>query len=238
MTLPPIYVLVLFVSAPDPNLAELTDICMGLAREMAKRAIATPSNPEAVQLTLAVERMARSVRLTRMLEVRLQQDRATRRREDHHRRLDHRKAQLKSALDLTIENQAGLAQGVRLRRELAERLEHDRLTGVLATGSIEQHIARFQKLLGLYLPREAAGGGEERALAAREGDAIDNDLSIAVTNARAQSAGWPAERSEEPGVEGASPTHSASNGDAAFSNHEPHEPHEQALTPSAACDSS
>ena len=202
MTLPPTYVLVLFVSAPDPNLAELTDICMGLAREMAKRAKATPSNPEAVQLTLAVERMARSVRLTRMLEERLQQDRITRRREDHDRLLDHRKAQLKSALDLTIENQsASLAQGVRLRRELAERLEHDRLSGVLATGSIEQHIARFQRLLGLYLPREAAGGEP------------------------------PAERSEEPGVEGASPTHRPGNGDALISNHEPHEPHEQVPFP-------
>ena len=219
MTSAPTYVLVLFVNAPDPNLAELTDICMGLAREMAKRAIATPSNPEAVQLTLAVERMARSVRLTRMLEDRLSRAR----REDHDRRLDHRKAQLKAALDLTIENQASLAQGVRLRRELAERLEHDRLTGTLGLGSIEQHLARITKLLGLYareaaitdpyLPREAAGGEP------------------------------PAERSEEPGVEGASPTHSASSapscdGDAAFSNHEPHEPHEQALTPSAACDSS
>ena len=222
MTSAPTYVLVLFVTTPDPDLAELTDVCMGLAREMAKRAIATPSNPEAVQLTLAVERMARSVRLTRMLEERLSQDRITRRREDHDRLLDHRKAQLKSALNLTIENQAGLAQGVRLRRELAERLEHDRLTGALATGSIEAHLARFQKLLGLmpaaatadlYLPREAAGGGP------------------------------PAERSEEPGVEGASPTHRASSapscdGDAAFSNHEPHEPHEQVPSPAAGCDSS
>jgi len=212
-----VYVLVLFVSPPDPNLAELTDICMGLAREMAQRAKATPSNPEAVQLTLAVERMARSVRLTRMLEERLSQDRISRRREDHDRLLDHRKAQLKSALNLTIENQAGLAQGVRLRRELAERLEHDRLSGTLATGSIEQHLARITKLLGLYLPREAAAA--EPPYLPRE----------------AAGGGPPAERSEEPGVEGASPTHRPGNRDALISNHEPHE---QALTPSAGCDSS
>jgi len=206
----------LFVSAPDPNLAELTEICMGLAREMAKRAIATPSNPKAVQLTLAVERMARSVRLTRMLEDRLSRAR----REDHDRRLDHRKAQLKAALDLTIENQsASLAQGVRLRRELAERLEHDRLSGALANGSIEQHLARITKLLGLYLPREAATADPYLPREAAGGEP-------------------PAERSEEPGVEGASPMHRPGNGDARFSNHEPHEPHEQAPSPAARCDSS
>jgi len=202
---------------PDPYLTELADLAMDLARLMHRRAKASVTDADVVSLVAAFDRMARSVRLTRMLEERLSQDRATRRREDHDRLLDHRKAQLKSALDLTIENQAGLAQGVRLRRELAERLEHDRLTGVLASGSLEAHIARFQKLLGLmpaavtadlYLPREAAGGEP------------------------------PAERSEEPGVEGASHTHRLSDGDAAFLNHEPHEPHEQALTPSAGCDSS
>src|SRR6185295_2449643 len=146
-------------------------------------------------LVASFERMARSVRLTRMLEERLQQDRITRRREDHDRLLDHRKAQLKSALDLTIENQsASLAQGVRLRRELAERLEHDRLSGTLATGSIEQHLARITKLLGLYLPREPATADPYLPREAAGGEP-------------------PAERSEEPGVEGASPTHSASNGD-------------------------
>ena len=232
------------MSGPDPCLTELADLAMDLARLMHRRAKAAETDADAACCVAAFERMARSVRLTRMLEDRLSRAR----REDHDRRLDHRKAQLKAALDLTIENQsASLAQGVRLRRELAERLEHDRLSGTLGLGPIEAHIARFQKLLGLkpeaatadlYLPREAAGGGEERGLAAREADAIDNDLSITVTNARARGAGWAAERSEEPGVEGASPTHSASNGDAAFSNHEPHEPHEQAPSPAAGCDSS
>ena len=210
------YVLVLFMSGPDPYLTELADLAMDLARLMHRRAKAATSDADAASCVAAFERMARSVRLTRMLEDRLSRAR----REDHDRRLDHRKAQLKSALDLTIENQAGLAQGVRLRRELAERLEHDRISGALGLGSIEQHLARITKLLGLYLPREAATA--EPPYLPRE----------------AAGGEPPAERSEEPGVEGASPTHSASNGDAAFSNHEPHEPHEQALTPSAGCDSS
>jgi hypothetical protein len=148
------YVHVLFVSAPDPcppdpYLAELADLAMDLARDLHRRAKKTPDDAQAVQLAAAFERLARSVRLCRLTDQRLQDQRRTRARDDHARRLDHRKAQLKCAIGLAIDQQHGLAQATRLRRELSERLEHDRLFGVLATGTVDEHIARLTARLGL-----------------------------------------------------------------------------------------
>ena len=186
MTLAATYVLVLFVTTPDPYLAELADLAMGLAREADKRARAAASDSDFVQLTLAFERLARSVRLSRITDQRLQETSARTRRDDHARRLDHRSQQIRAALSPQIDAQPSLAQATRLRLQLSERLEHDRLFDVLSKGSVEQHIQRLSQRLGLnltedlYLPREAAGGGPS------------------------------AEQSEEPRVEGASPTQSAS----------------------------
>jgi hypothetical protein len=144
-----IYVLVLFVSTPDPYLAELADLAMDLARDIHRRAKQTPDNGEAVQLTAAFERLARSVRLCRMLDQRLQDERARTRRDDRARVLDHRSKQLKAAVGLAIDEQHGLVQATRLRRELSERLEHDRLFDILLSGSVEQHVERLCRRLGV-----------------------------------------------------------------------------------------
>jgi hypothetical protein len=141
----------LFVSAPDPYLTELADMAMGLAREADRRARKTASDSDFAQLTLTFERLARSVRLCRMLDQRLQDERSRARRDDHARLLDRRSKQLKSAVGLAIDAQHGLVQATRLRRELSERLEHDRLFGILAQGSVEQHIVRLGEHLGLQL---------------------------------------------------------------------------------------
>jgi hypothetical protein len=219
------YVLVLFMSGPNPYLAELADLAMDLARDMARRAKLAKADADAANLVLAFERLARSVRLCRLLDQRLQQDRLRASRETRARVLDQRHDQLKAALCLAIEDQApSLGQAAALRIRLSERLEHDRLFETLAQGPLETHIARLRDILGLdpdrrpgpdYLPcPEEDGGGEPLA-----------------------------ERSEERAVEGANPTHSASseppsNGQAVLSNHEPHEPHERGLIPADADDSS
>ena len=147
---------------PDPQLAELADLAMDLAREMARRAKEAASNTEAVQLVAAFERTARSVRLCKLLQERLQDARSRTRREDHERRLQRRAKQVKAALSLEIDEQAGLAQAVRLHRQLTERLEHDRLFELLAQGPVEAHIARLRQRLGLPEPtglrREASEG--------------------------------------------------------------------------------
>ena len=142
------------MTTPDPQLAELADLAMDLAREMAKRAKQAAANTEAVQLVAAFERTARSVRLCKLLQERLQDARSRTRREDHDRLLDRRAKQVKAALSLEIDEQAGLARSVRLHRQLTERLEHDRLFELLAQGPVEAHIARLRHHLGLPEPTD------------------------------------------------------------------------------------
>jgi hypothetical protein len=143
------------MTGPDPQLAELADLAMDLARDAARRAKAA-ADPQAVQLIAAFERLARSVRLGKLLQQRLQQTQARARREDRERLLERRSQQVKAALTLEIDEQAGLAQAVRLHRQLCERLEHERLSEALALGPVEAHVARLRKLLGLPEPAAEA----------------------------------------------------------------------------------
>jgi hypothetical protein len=219
------YVLFLFMfdreamaQEQDAVLQELTELGLEFARELKAQVKLVRSVEDAQALARAYDRVVRSVRLALALRTRLARDNHELARLDRasaQKAADSRKAQIKAVLEPEIYTEdADQTAADTLYERLTERLDRDALFETFLNAPIGAAIARIRKDLGLLEAPEApvtspiaaamAGGDEERGFAEGKADAIDDDLSIGVTNVRADARAGPAERSKEPGVERAS----------------------------------
>ena len=137
----------------DRLLVELTDLAMGLARDLAGRAQKAEALEDAERFTLAFDRMSRSVRLSIALRRRLERDDV---REETVRRaevVDLRKAKLRAKLRTEIrESDVSFRIRCELERELDEHLAEDALYERFLDLPFEDAISKLRKDLGLTVP--------------------------------------------------------------------------------------
>ena len=142
-------------------LGELADVAMDLARDMAGRAMAAESLEEAERMSLAFDRMARSVRLTLSLEARLERELKSEARAAQAEALDAiqvRRKQVRARLVHVIRAEAPRAERERLEYELDARLAEETLYTAFLDGEVETVIARLGVHLRLFEPAAANDG--------------------------------------------------------------------------------
>jgi hypothetical protein len=150
-------------------LAELSELGLGLARDLQVRALAATDIAEASELGLAFQRVARAVRQTLALEAKLDRDRQRADREDREdarnaraAHAERRKAQVQIAVRRCIRYEHSGYDAENLIDELDDRLDEDALHDVYAGDSdIDLHIARMCAELGVPEP-----GADEESLSA------------------------------------------------------------------------
>jgi hypothetical protein len=182
----------------DRLLDEMADLGMSFARKLEARVELVTSVDEAQALARAFDRVTRSARLAIALQNKLARDRLEIGRLDRaaaHKAVERRKAQVTAALDREIfTDEADQDEADTLAERLTERLDAEALFDDFLNGPLDHVIARIRKDLGLAAPDPPPGrspieGGEDRGLAEGKAVAIDNDLSIAVTNAHSDRRG-------------------------------------------------
>jgi hypothetical protein len=164
------HVLVLFMAdATDMTerhgriLAELSELGLALARGVQAQALAADDPASAADLSLAFHRVSRSVRQTLALEARLERDRNQKDREDRaeaareaERRVQHRKSQVRMAVERLVWNEAEDDEAERLLAELENLLDEEALSDNFTEAPLDVHIARICKELGLAAPPDRA----------------------------------------------------------------------------------
>ena len=170
------------IERQDRILAELSELGLGLARDLQACALAADQASDKADLSLAFQRTSRSVRQTLALDAKLERDRQTAERE--HRegakraeafRAARRKAQVKLAVERCVWAEADGDEAETLLADLDDHLERDALSDAFAGDDpVEVHIARLCAELGVETPE---------TLAARRAEA---DLP-SVTDAAAES---------------------------------------------------
>ncbi len=127
----------------DLILNEIAGLCLNVARDLSRSA-ENECNPERkAKLAGALHQMCRSIRQTLALQARLERHV---RREDH-RRAKVRKARVRSGLKSLIWTEHEPAETPELEARLERLLDAEPET--LARGSVEAHIQRLGKLLGV-----------------------------------------------------------------------------------------
>jgi hypothetical protein len=182
----------------DADLRELAELGMSFARKLEARVEGVASVAEVQALALAFNRIARGVRLTHALRTKLARDHLEIGKLDRaaaQKAVERRKAQVTAVLDREIfTDEADQDTADHLAERLTERLDAEALFDDFLNGPLDHVIARIRKDLGLAAPDPPPGrspieGGEDRGLAEGKAVAIDNDLSIAVTNAHSDRRG-------------------------------------------------
>ncbi|HEY3696170.1 hypothetical protein [Phenylobacterium sp.] len=156
-------------------LAELAELGLTLARELAAKAGAAQTDEAAQALALAFHRISRSVRLSLALESRLAGERRQAIREERvltERKVEKRKDQVRATLARQVYAETETDEAERLLDELEERLEEEALFDAFADGPVEACIARIRAGLGLPAdpandPGPAHAAGAPRPACAR-----------------------------------------------------------------------
>ena len=133
-------------------LAELADLGMVVARSLAARCQAAKSDEAAQGLSLAFQRIARSVRLCLALESRLARERRqalSDQRVVHVNAVERRKTQVRAVLTRAAYDETEAGDLEALLDELDARLDEDALFDAFAEGPVEACIARIRADLGL-----------------------------------------------------------------------------------------
>jgi hypothetical protein len=133
-------------------LTELAELGLALARRLAARAEAAPTDEEAQGLALAFQRVARSVRQTLALETRLARERNQALREDRvrvERAVETRRKQISLAVGRIISDETEQAEVDRLFDDLDDILNEQSLYAEFVEGPVEAIIARICQGLGL-----------------------------------------------------------------------------------------
>jgi hypothetical protein len=129
----------------DEALKELSELAMALARDLAARAKAAKTAQEAVDLSLAFDRVGRCLRLTFALQSRLERDVQATLSE----MAQARKKQIRAAITQGLPSDMGQRERWNLMGQLNERIDAEVLNLSLAEGPIEACIAHIRKGLGL-----------------------------------------------------------------------------------------
>ena len=141
----------------DRILAELSELGLALAQKLQASAMIAEDVSETAELSLAFQRVSRSVRQTLALEAKFDRDRQTAEREDREvakraetLRAARRKAQVRLAVERCVWSEADGDEAENLLSDLDDRLELDTLSDAFAGDDpIEVHIARLCAELGL-----------------------------------------------------------------------------------------
>jgi hypothetical protein len=137
-------------------LGELADLGLAAARSLSGKIEAAETREEAEAMALAFHRVARSVRLTVALEMRLTRERHAAAKEHRGiaaRAVEARKAQVQAAVTRAVYDERDSAETDRLLEELDDLLYEETLYESFADGPVEACIARIRR--GLGLPPEA-----------------------------------------------------------------------------------
>lgn len=144
-------------------LAELSELGLALARGVQAQALAAEDPATVADLSLAFHRISRSVRQTLALEAKLERDRNRQDREDRadavreaERRVQHRKAQVRIAVERLVWNEAEDDEAERLLADLENLLDEEALSDSFTEAPLDAHIARICKELGLAAPPDRA----------------------------------------------------------------------------------
>jgi hypothetical protein len=137
-------------------LAELSELGLALARGVQAQALAAEDPATVADLSLAFHRISRSVRQTLALEAKLERDRHRQDREDRtdavreaERRVQHRKAQVRMAVERLVWSEAVEDEAERLLADLDNLLDEESLSDGFTESPLEAHIARICRDLGL-----------------------------------------------------------------------------------------
>jgi hypothetical protein len=147
-------------------LADLAEMGLSLARAAHGKALAAETPAELAEMTLAFHRISRSVRQTLALEAKLERDRARRDLEvraeaeaERQEAAERRKRQVRVAVERTIwAERESYDEAERLIDELDDVLTEEAFSEDFTAGSVEAHIERIRRDLGLTAPpaKEAA----------------------------------------------------------------------------------
>jgi len=151
-------------------LAELAELGLGLARDLAALAGKAQTEEHAQGFALAFHRVSRSVRLCLALESRLERERREAMREHDNiarRAVETRKAQVRIAIEREVCAEYETDEADRIFEDFDERLDEEALYERFLQGPPEAAIARIRKDLGLPLrevssapfPLEGVGDG-------------------------------------------------------------------------------
>ena len=167
LTAGPIHILCLFMSEPieptwrhDLILNEIAGLCLNVARDLSRCAEDTDNPERKVKLAGALHQMCRSIRQTLALQARL----ARHVRREGQKRAEVRKARVRSGLKQLIWTEHEPAETPELEARLERLLDAEPET--LAKGSVEAHIQRLSKLLGVRFvtpaPQRTSSSGLSR----------------------------------------------------------------------------
>lgn len=152
----------------EQALAELLELGLAAARAVQARLLAAEGAREACDLSLAFNRISRSVRQTLALQAKLDRGRRRQGREEaaDARRAQEvqvalRKAQVRAAVERAVWTEAEDAEAERLLDDLDDLVSEEALYPGFAEGPVAAHVERIRRDLGLSACRlrEAAGGG-------------------------------------------------------------------------------
>ena len=127
----------------DLILNEIAGLCLNVARDLSRCAEDTENPERKVKLAGASHQMCRSIRQTLALQARL----ARHVRREGQKRAETRKARVRSGLKQLIWTEYEPAEAPELEARLERLLDAEPET--LAKGSVEAHIQRLSKLLGV-----------------------------------------------------------------------------------------
>ena len=154
------------IERADLILDELARLGLSLARDMAQRAEAAKDDDQAARLAMAFHHVARAVRQSLALQAKLAHDaqrhlreaRDDAQRQDKTRRELHA-ARVRSGVRRVIGAEAAEREHIALLSRLELALLSDSTDADFLEGTVERHIARLCRMLGVPVP-DAAGSAQ------------------------------------------------------------------------------
>jgi len=151
------------IERADLILDELARLGLSLARDMAQRAEAAKDDDQAARLAMAFHHVSRSVRQSLALQAKLAHDaqrhlreaRDDAQRQDKTRRELHA-ARVRSGVRRIIGAEAAEREHIALLSRLELALLSDSTDADFLEGTVERHVARLCRMLGVRVPDAAA----------------------------------------------------------------------------------
>jgi alkanesulfonate monooxygenase SsuD/methylene tetrahydromethanopterin reductase-like flavin-dependent oxidoreductase (luciferase family) len=158
-------------------LAELSELGLGLARELQERALAAETPQEAADLADAFHRISRSVRQTLALEAKLERERRRRAQEDaieelrtRPQRAERRAADVRRAVERLIWSEAESDERAEeLLADLDDYLSWEIVSDTFLAEPLEAYVGRVCEELGIRRSRHSPLAPSHPAAVAEEG---------------------------------------------------------------------
>jgi len=144
------------IARQDRLLAELSELAMGVARDLAQQVSAAETAQDAAAAASAFHKVGRAVRQTIALEMKLERGRKTLDREDgkhaagaRDARISQRRRRLRAVVQRMVWNEAESDEAESLVDHLDDLLEEDALDDAFADTAFDDQVARLRADLGL-----------------------------------------------------------------------------------------